>query len=73
MEPNLITIDPKVMCGKPCFRGTRIPVYLVLERLADGESVDQVLKAYPDLTPEHMAAAFRYAADLAREEVGLLG
>jgi len=55
------------MAGKPCFKGTRIPVYVVLELVAEGETADEVLKGYPDLTADHIRAALRYAADLARE------
>jgi uncharacterized protein (DUF433 family) len=68
-----ITVDPKIMAGKPCFSGTRIPVYLVFERLAAGETIEQLREAYPDLTSDHIRAAFRHAAELAREEIGLLG
>ncbi|OHB69180.1 MAG: antitoxin [Planctomycetes bacterium RBG_16_43_13] len=67
-----ITVNPKVMCGKPCFRGTRIPVYIVLGLMANGATADDVLRDYPDLTKQHIRAALRYATELAREEVGAL-
>jgi uncharacterized protein (DUF433 family) len=59
------------MMGKPCLKGTRIPVYLVLEKLAAGETAEQILTAYPQLTREHETAALQYAAQLASDEVVL--
>ena len=55
--------------GKPCIRGTRIPVYLLLETMAAGETFEQLLTAYPQLTPEDLRACLEYAAALAAEEV----
>ena len=66
--PNFIEVRPDVMMGKPCLKGTRIPVYLVLEKLGAGETADQILAAYPQLTPEHLRAALQYAAQLASDE-----
>ena len=64
-----IEIDPKVMLGKPVIRGTRIPVELVLRKLADGATEADLLDAYPGLTREDIQAAIGYAADtLANEE-----
>jgi uncharacterized protein (DUF433 family) len=57
-----ITVDPNVCNGKPCFKGTRIMVYLVLEMLAGGENVDDIQKAYPGLTKQHIDAALLFAA-----------
>lgn len=64
-----ITSDPKVMHGTACFTGTRIPVSVVLDNLADGETPERILDQYPSLKPEHIRAAIAYAADLARERV----
>jgi len=55
--------------GKPVIRGTRIPVYFILELLANGWSVDDILREYPHLTREDVLAAIRYAAKVLREEV----
>lgn len=66
--PQYIEATPGVMMGKPCLRGTRIPVYLVLEKLAAGETEAQILAAYPQLRPEHLKAALQYAAQLASDE-----
>lgn len=64
-----ITVNPDVMHGKACIRGTRIPVSVVLANLADGESTEQILKSYPTLTSEGIQAALAYAADLAQERL----
>lgn len=68
-----ITIDPAVMLGKPVIRGTRIPVDLLLRKMAGGATRDDLLEAYPDLQPDDIQAAIAYAADaIALEETILL-
>ena len=69
--PPYIEIRPDVMLGKPCLKGTRIPVYLVLEKLAAGETAEQILAAYPQIRRDHVSAALQYAANLASEEIVL--
>jgi len=64
-----INVDPSVCHGKPCIKGTRIMVSVVLDNLAAGESVERILKNYPTLKPEDIQAALLYAAELARERV----
>ena len=59
------------MMGKPYIRGTRIPVYLILQKLAAGESDEQLLEAYPQLSIEEVRVCLEYAAALASEEVVL--
>jgi len=67
---NRIVVNPKVMAGKPVIKGTRIPVEQILKLLAQGLSIDDVLKDYPHLTREDISAALLYAAKLmGREEV----
>jgi uncharacterized protein (DUF433 family) len=69
-----IEINPKVMLGKPVIRGTRITVELVLRKLAEGATYDDLLEAYPHLTKDDIQAAIAYAADtLAHEETVLVG
>ena len=63
-----ITVDPAVCGGKPCIRGTRIMVKNVLGMLAGGETVSDILKAYPDLTQEDISAALDYASQVIDEE-----
>jgi uncharacterized protein (DUF433 family) len=68
-----IEINPKVMMGTPVIRGTRIPVELILRKLAEGASEADLLDAYPRLTREAIQAAIGYAADtVAHEETVLL-
>jgi uncharacterized protein (DUF433 family) len=64
-----IVADPKVMLGKPVIRGTRITVENILERLGAGESVEDVLEAYPQLTHEMVQAALAFAAAVLAGEV----
>jgi uncharacterized protein (DUF433 family) len=69
-----IELDPNVMLGKPVIRGTRIPVELLLRKLAEGASEQDLLDAYPRLQPEDIRAAMAYAADaVAHEETIVLG
>ena len=67
--PALITSDPKVMMGKPTVAGTRITVELILEKLAAGESPDQILSEHPRLTAEGIRAAIAFAAEALRADV----
>jgi uncharacterized protein (DUF433 family) len=64
-----ITIDPNICFGKPCIRGTRIWVTLIVDNLADGVPEEEILSAYPQLKPEDIRAALAYAAEIARERV----
>jgi uncharacterized protein (DUF433 family) len=64
-----ISSDPKVMLGKPCFKGTRIPVDLILEKLAHGEVEEDILEGYPRLTNESIRAALLYAVDSVRNDI----
>jgi uncharacterized protein (DUF433 family) len=64
-----ITVNPAVLHGKACIRGTRIPVAVVLANLADGWSAEEIIESYPSLTPAAIQAALAYAADLAQDRV----
>lgn len=64
-----ITTDPNVCFGKPCIRGTRIWVSLIVENLADGVTEKELIAAYPQLTPDDIRAALAYAAEVTRERV----
>lgn len=57
-----ISIDPNICHGKPCFKGTRIMVYLVLDMLQNGATFADIVDAYPDLTEDHVRAALTFAA-----------
>lgn len=62
-----ITVDPAQMGGVPCIRGLRIPVATVVGMAADGMTTDEILRAYPELVPEDIREALRYAAETVRE------
>jgi uncharacterized protein (DUF433 family) len=64
-----ISIDPEICGGKPCIKGTRIWVTLVLDFLADGMTEAEVLAEYPQLTHEDVLAAIAYGAEMARERI----
>jgi len=66
---NLIVADPKIMMGKPVVSGTRITVELILEKLSSGESIEQVLAAYPNLTREAIFAALSFAKEALQSEL----
>lgn len=61
-EPRVI-VNPKVMLGKPIIRGTRITVELLLRKLGEGATEDEITEAYPHITREDIRAALAYAAD----------
>jgi len=69
MNPLLerISIDPEVCFGKPCIRGTRIWVSLILDLLASGMSFEEVLAEYPQLSLEDIRATIAYGPEMARE------
>lgn len=62
-----ISIDPKICFGKPCIRGARIWVSLILDFLASGMSIKEILEEYPSLTEEDIRAAIAYGAEMSRE------
>jgi uncharacterized protein (DUF433 family) len=65
--PGRIVSRPDVMVGKPCVKGTRIPVYLLLELLAAGESFERILTSYPQLTEEDLRACLSVRGELAAD------
>ncbi|MDA8307454.1 MAG: DUF433 domain-containing protein [Deltaproteobacteria bacterium] len=69
MHTGLITSDPSVMMGKPVITGTRITVELILEKLAAGETVQQIVEAHPRLTEEAVRAALAFAAAALKADV----
>ena len=72
MIGDRIEINPGVMLGKPVIRGTRIPIELILRKLSEGATTDDLLDAYPRLTPEDIQAVLAYAADAVAHETILL-
>ena len=69
MRADLINSDPSVMMGKPVITGTRITVELILEKLAAGETVEQIIEVHPRLTREAVRAALAFAAEALRADV----
>jgi uncharacterized protein (DUF433 family) len=70
MVHERISIDPKVMFGKPVIKGTRVPVELVLRKIGEGMTDQQILTHHPHLTVEDIRAAAAFAADhIANEEI----
>ena len=69
MNPFLerISINPNICFGKPCIRGTRIWVSLILDFLSNGMSIEEILNEYPQLTKEDVLAAIAYGAEMSRE------
>lgn len=68
MQHPLISADPAVMLGKPCIKGTRITVELILRKLGAGRSIADLQSAYPDLTEAQILAALAFAADYMQHE-----
>lgn len=64
-----ITVDPSVCGGKPCIRGTRINIEVILDGLAEGLTPEQIIDHYPQLTLDDLHAALAYGAELARENI----
>ena len=63
-----IVSDPNILVGKPVVKGTRLSVELVLERLADGWTAEDLFQSYPRLTPEALQAVFAFAAEVLKDE-----
>jgi uncharacterized protein (DUF433 family) len=68
MSHARISVDPAVMMGKPCIKGTRITVELILRKLGAGRSLADLLEAYPRLTEDDVRAALAFAADYLQHE-----
>ena len=67
---NKIISDPSIMLGKPIIKGTRITVELIIKKLSDGFSIDDILKGYPHLEREDVLAALAYSSDvISKEEI----
>jgi uncharacterized protein (DUF433 family) len=68
MSHPRISVDPAVMMGKPCIKGTRITVELILRKLGSGRSFADLLEAYPRLTEDDVRAALAFAANYMQHE-----
>ena len=63
-----IVVNPRILTGKPIIRGTRIPIYLILNLLARGRKVQDIIAEYPELSKEDVVATLTYAATVAQYE-----
>jgi len=63
-----ISSEPDICHGKPCIKGTRIPVYLLVSLIAEGEDTEAIIQDYPSVTPDDIKAALKYAAKLCEYE-----
>ena len=66
---NPITVDPRICFGKPCIKNTRIWVSLILDYLAAGETMEEILKAYPHIKKEDILACIAYGSAMSRENI----
>ena len=66
---NKIVIDPEIHHGTPCIKGTRIPVSIIINSFADGMTLDQIQREYPQLKKEDVFASLSYAADVVQHEL----
>lgn len=64
-----VTVDPNICTGKPCIKGTRIYIAVILDALAEGLTPEEIIDHYPSLKPEDVRAAVAYAAELARKNI----
>ena len=68
IHDGYITRNKEVMMGKPCIKGTRITVELILQRLSEGETVEELLEGYPHITKEGVFAGVDYARAIMKNE-----
>lgn len=68
---DVLGTDPEVMHGKLCFRGTRVPLTVLLDNLADGMGLDEFVEEYPSVTREQASAVMRWEQRLIRQAIGL--
>ncbi|HME01341.1 MAG TPA: DUF433 domain-containing protein [Terriglobia bacterium] len=66
---NRVSVDPNVCGGKPCIRGTRIYIAVILDGLAEGLTPEQIIDHYPQVTLDDIHAALAYGAELSRENI----
>ena len=64
-----VTVDPNICAGKPCIRGTRIYIAIILDALTEGLTPEEIIDHYPSLTLDDIHAALAYAAELSRENI----
>jgi len=68
-----ITIDPNICHGQACIKNTRIPVHQIIHMLANGDTIEELMKEYPSLKRDDILACLNYAASLAEEQITPIG
>ncbi|MBS1717289.1 MAG: DUF433 domain-containing protein [Armatimonadetes bacterium] len=68
---HVMSIDPEILGGEPCFNGTRVPLESVVDNLGAGYSIEEILSDFPSLTEEHIRAVQQWELALARKPAGL--
>ena len=63
-----VSVNPAICSGRACIKGKRIPVYLIVKMLANGDAIEEILEDYPTISREDMLACLAYAGELAEEE-----
>ena len=66
---DFVVIDSEIHHGEPCIKGTRVPVAVIVGSIADGMTIEDVIKEYPQLEQESVRAALSYAADVVRQDI----
>ncbi|MDI6791359.1 MAG: DUF433 domain-containing protein [bacterium] len=64
-----IVVDAEICGGEPCIRGTRIPVHIILSHMAAGDTEEEILRNFPNITPQDILASLEYAAYLSTEKM----
>lgn len=72
MDYDRVWIRPNIMLGKPCIKGTRIPVYILLQHLASGSDYAEIKKQYPGVTDENIRAALAFSAAYMENDIATL-
>ena len=63
-----VSVNPAICSGRACIKGKRIPVYLIVKMLANGDAIEEILEDYPTISREDILACLAYAGELAEEE-----
>ena len=66
---NLLSSDPEICGGQICVKGTRVMISVILDNLAEGSTIDEILENYPTLTREGVLAAIKYASEISKDEI----
>lgn len=68
---HVMSVDPEILGGTPCFNGTRVPLETVIDNLGAGHTIDEILEEYPSLENEHILEVLKWQLGLSRREAGI--